>query len=179
MHMSIDVKCFNGIQLARSFHFVARFLYELGLFSSFTCLLASSSCYLTALMTLYTLTSFDLKKSKCLIDQWRVIDLLNAYSRHRTPSTIKSILFLFFTTRFMAKIDKTQLYSILPKFCSSSIKVLIDRFIMGRIFLCSQKEMGRMNYPVEIKVGRILFKMGRISCDIQPLFQALYVTPFW
>ena len=36
-------------------------------------------------------------------------------------------------------------------------------------------EMGRIKYPVDISLGRILFKMGRIISDIRPLFQALGV----
>ena len=54
MHMSIDVKCFTWIQLARSLRFLAHFLYVLGIFSSATHLLASSPYYEFALMTLYT-----------------------------------------------------------------------------------------------------------------------------
>ena len=54
MHMSIDVKGLTWIQIARSFRFVARFLYILGLFSSATNLLASSPYYEIALMTSYT-----------------------------------------------------------------------------------------------------------------------------
>ena len=49
--MSMDVKCSTSIQLARSFRFVARFLYALGLFSSATHLLASSNYYEIAQMT--------------------------------------------------------------------------------------------------------------------------------
>ena len=43
---------------------------------------------------------------------------------------------------------------------------------MGYIALRSEK-MGRMNYAIGIKLGRILFKMGRILSDIRPLFEAL------
>ena len=51
MYVSIDVKCFTWIQIARSFRFVARFLYVLGLSTK---LLASSPYYEIALMTSYT-----------------------------------------------------------------------------------------------------------------------------
>ena len=37
------------------------------------------------------------------------------------------------------------------------------------IFIHTEK-MGRMKYPVGIKLGRILSKMGRILSDVRPLF---------
>ena len=37
--------------------------------------------------------------------------------------------------------------------------------------ICKHAEiMGRMKYPVETRLGRIVLKMGRIISDIRPLF---------
>ena len=46
---------------------------------------------------------------------------------------------------------------------------MIDWFYGSDIFIYAEKT-GRIKYPVEIKLGRILSKMGRILSDIRPLF---------
>ena len=40
----------------------------------------------------------------------------------------------------------------------------------GSAFEYVPRKMGRLKYPVEIDLGRILLKMGRILSDIRPLF---------
>ena len=44
---------------------------------------------------------------------------------------------------------------------------------MGRTFQSFLIRTGRIKYPAENNLGRILFKMGRTLSDIRPLFEAL------
>ena len=42
--------------------------------------------------------------------------------------------------------------------------------MMGRTYKDFPAAMGRIEYPVEINLGRILCEMGRTLSDIRPLF---------
>ena len=144
MHMSIDVKCFTWIQLASSFHF----LYVLGLFSSATHLLAFYPYYEIALMTSYTFYNkkvFHLSK-----DVFKTVFLV---SQHASWLRLIRHKFTQFYQIFMIPADEIWLTD-----CNGS-DISMDA-----------EKMGRMKYPVGIKLGRILFKMGRILSDIRPLF---------
>ena len=48
--------------------------------------------------------------------------------------------------------------------------MISDRLVHGSDIFIHAEKMGRIKYPVGIKMGRIFSKMGRILSDIRPLF---------
>ena len=45
-----------------------------------------------------------------------------------------------------------------------------DLLVHGSDILIHAEKMGRIKYPVGIRMGRIFSEMGRILSDIRPLF---------
>ena len=49
-------------------------------------------------------------------------------------------------------------------------QMISDLLVHGSDILIHAEKVGRIKYPVGIKMGRIFSKMGRILSDIRPLF---------
>ena len=76
---------------------------------------------------------------------------------------------MYHTSKFISPFITAPL--VVSKFLVN-LQVPVRQVYGSGIFVHTEK-MGRIKHTMEIKLGQILFKMGRILSDIQPLFSAL------